>query len=30
MAYPIITFLRTLQAPLYSMGSVLDQLKSKK
>lgn len=30
MAYPIITFLRTWQAPLNSVGSMLDQLKSKK
>lgn len=30
MAYPLMTFLRTWQAPLNSMGSMLDQLKSKK
>ncbi len=30
MAYPLVTFLRTLQAPLYSVGSMLDQLKLKK
>jgi len=30
MAYPLIKFLRTWQAPLNSVGSMLDQLKSKK
>ena len=30
MAYPLMTFLRTMQAPLNSVGSMLDQLKSKK
>ena len=30
MAYPLMTFLRTWQAPLNSVGSMLDQLKSKK
>jgi len=30
MAYPLMTFLRTWQAPLSSVGSMLDQLKSKK
>jgi len=30
MAYPITTFLRTWQAPFNSVGSMLDQLKSKK
>ncbi len=30
MAHPLMTFLRTMQAPLNSVGSMLDQLKSKK
>lgn len=30
MAYPLTTLLRTWQAPLNSVGSMLDQLKSKK
>lgn len=30
MAYPLMTFLRTWQAPLKSVGSMLDQLKTKK
>jgi len=30
MAHPLMTFLRTWQAPLNSVGSMLDQLKSKK
>ena len=30
LAYPLTTFLRTWQAPLNSMGSMLDQLKLKK
>lgn len=30
LAYPLATFLRTWQAPLNSVGSMLDQLKSKK
>lgn len=30
MAYPLMIFLRTWQAPLNSVGSMLDQLKSKK
>jgi len=30
MAYPLTTFLKTWQAPLNSVGSMLDQLKSKK
>ena len=30
MAYPLMTFLRTWQAPLNSVVSMLDQLKSKK
>jgi len=30
MAYPLTTFLRTWQAPLNSVASMLDQIKSKK
>jgi len=30
MAHPLMTFLRTMQAPLNSVGSMLDQIKKKK
>ena len=30
MAYPLMTFLRTMQAPLNSVASMLDQIKQKK